>query len=259
VRDCARRLRGFPSFDPGANGSGESAFSRNSYKKRTQATSNDRLNADSPEPLAPESNEITIHHPNVCIIVCTIAHDASTAYAARPTSCPLSTLLVPGRKARVRHPAAFPKPPTELDPADVAEQLKCVYNTTTIFVVADKWPFAAGRICAILVVEGRWSVAGWQRELREDVFSGRRVVRSVASATSALPKAPFGAAVTCLAEMTSESLTYEVEVLAGHCLQTAPAPPFRAGAEVTHRNREGADPVGGQCPLAASETRLPDS
>ena len=47
-----------------------------------------------------------------------------------------------------------------------------------------------------------------QRELREQDFSGRRIVRSLSNSTSSSTNAPFGAAVTCLAEMTSDSVNW---------------------------------------------------
>jgi len=62
VYDCAQNVARFhlahgESFDPGANGSGGSAFSRTLMRRERRATPNDRLNADPPEPLAPGSNE----------------------------------------------------------------------------------------------------------------------------------------------------------------------------------------------------------
>ncbi len=47
-----------------------------------------------------------------------------------------------------------------------------------------------------------------QRELCEEDFSGRRIVRSLSNSTSPSTNAPFGAAVTCLAEMTSDSVNW---------------------------------------------------
>ena len=47
-----------------------------------------------------------------------------------------------------------------------------------------------------------------QRDLREEDFSGRRMVRAVSNSASPSTEAPFGAAVTCLAKMPSDSVNW---------------------------------------------------